>query len=203
LPIQHAVLALLAERPSHGYELRAEFREAVGPQWGDLNIGHLYQVLDRLVRDGLVKRSAVAQSDRPDKNVYRLTDTGRDELERWLAAPFVRQSGYRDDFFLKLFAASRRGRSELETVTRVQREAYLAELAALGELRLKHEDEPLVQLLIEAARLHTEANLRIVELAERKLDDIAGHALDRVAAGDPSESDPVASMSVRQSESRG
>jgi DNA-binding PadR family transcriptional regulator len=168
MPIQHAVLALLERGESYGYELRAEFKESVGPQWGDLNIGHLYQVLDRLVRDGLVTRRAVAQSDRPDKFVYRLTKAGRRELRHWLETPFVRQGGYRDDFFLKLFAASRLGPEHLETVLRVQRQAYLGELASLGELRAGHGDDPLVSLLVEAAILHTEANLRVVELAERE-----------------------------------
>lgn len=167
MPIQHAVLALLADGPGHGYELRSEFQESVGPQWGELNIGHLYQVLDRLVRDGLVTRTSVAQVDRPDKNVYKLTRSGRRELERWLKTPFVRQGGYRDDFFLKLFAAARLGGDELDTVLRVQREAYLSELASLGQLRLGHREQPVVSLLIEAAVLHTEANLRVLELAER------------------------------------
>ena len=53
MPLQHAVLALLAAKPAHGYELRTSFEEAVGDQWGGMNIGHLYQVLDRLARDGL------------------------------------------------------------------------------------------------------------------------------------------------------
>jgi DNA-binding PadR family transcriptional regulator len=167
MPIQHAVLALLADGPGHGYELRSEFQESVGPQWGELNIGHLYQVLDRLVRDGLVTKTSVAQVDRPDKNVYKLTRDGRRELERWLKTPFVRQGGYRDDFFLKLFAAARLGRDRLETVLRIQREAYLSELASLGQLRVSHGDQPVVNLLIEAAVLHTEANLRVLELAER------------------------------------
>ena len=168
MPIQHAVLALLERGESYGYELRAEFKESVGPQWGDLNIGHLYQVLDRLVRDGLVTKRPVAQTDRPDKFVYRLTKAGRTELRRWLETPFVRQGGYRDDFFLKLFAASRVGPDLLDTVLRVQREAYLGELAALGELRSRHRGDPLISLLIEAATLHTEANLRVVELAEKR-----------------------------------
>jgi DNA-binding PadR family transcriptional regulator len=98
MPIQHAVLALLAQGDSYGYELRAQFKESVGPQWGELNIGHLYQVLDRLVRDGLVTRRAVTQHERPDKQVYRLTTSGRLELDRWLETPYVRQGGYRDDF---------------------------------------------------------------------------------------------------------
>ena len=30
MPLQHAVLALLAAKPAHGYELRTSFEEAVG-----------------------------------------------------------------------------------------------------------------------------------------------------------------------------
>ncbi len=165
MPIQHAVLALLADGPGYGYELREQFQESVGPQWGELNIGHLYQVLDRLVRDGQIKRRVVPQTNRPDKNVYTLTGSGREELEQWLRTPFVRQSGYRDDFFLKLFAAARLGQEWIERVTRVQREAYLSELSSLGDLRARHDDDPLIRLLIEAAVLHTEANLRVVEQA--------------------------------------
>jgi DNA-binding PadR family transcriptional regulator len=191
VPIQHAVLALLQGGASYGYELRAQFKESIGPQWGDLNIGHLYQVLERLVRDGLVTRREVEQTRRPDKNVYRLTKAGRAELERWLEAPFVRQGGYRDDFFLKLLAASRLGPDYLEAALRVQREAYLGELASLSELRQQHRDEPLVRLLIEAAILHTEANLRVVELAEKAPSELLRERPGRV------EADSVASAAAR------
>ncbi len=166
MPIHHAVLALLEEGDSYGYELRAQFQQLVGPQWGDLNIGHLYQVLERLVRDGLVSKREVEQESRPDKVVYRISRAGRTELQQWLATPFVRSGGYRDDFFLKLAAASRLGRSELKRVLRTQREAYLSELAALAQLQSEHRDDPLVSLLIEAATLHTEANLKILDRAE-------------------------------------
>ncbi len=181
MPIHHAVLALLADGSSHGYELKTTFEESIGPQWGDLNIGHLYQVLDRLVRDGLVTKQEVPQTARPDKTVYRLTDRGHAELETWLEAPFVRQGGYRDDFFLKLFAASRQGHDAVEKVARVQREAYLTELSSLGELRARHEDDPLVRLLIEAAVFHTEANLRVVELAEANSAVLSGRSVAATA----------------------
>lgn len=55
MPLHHAVLALLADKPAHGYELKTSFEQAVGDQWGGLNIGHLYQILDRLGRDGLIE----------------------------------------------------------------------------------------------------------------------------------------------------
>jgi DNA-binding PadR family transcriptional regulator len=173
MPLQHAVLALLAERPSYGYELKANFEHTIGPQWGSLNIGHLYQILDRLVRDGLVSGSRVAQEDRPDKIVYRLTAAGRAELDGWLAEPVVRQGGYRDDFFLKLVAAARLGRERLAQVIAAQRDAYLAELHALGVLEHAHRDDPLVSLLIRAAVLHTQANVAVVELAEQRAGQLA------------------------------
>jgi DNA-binding PadR family transcriptional regulator len=166
MPLQHAILALLVDGESYGYGLRGEFEESIGPQWGGLNIGHLYQVLDRLVRDGLVTKREVAQRTRPDKVVYRLTARGRDELERWLAAPAARRGGYRDDLFLKLFAASRLGAEELHRVLVTQRESDLGELASLAALGREHRVDPLIDLLIEAAVLDVEGRLRVVELAE-------------------------------------
>ena len=55
-------------------------------------------------------KRVVPQTDRPNRVVYRLTKSGRDELDRWLATPFVRPA-YRNDLSLKLLAASRLGRS--------------------------------------------------------------------------------------------
>ena len=45
MPIQHAVLALLDDGPTYGYELKAKFEAAIGPQWGQLNMGRLYHTL--------------------------------------------------------------------------------------------------------------------------------------------------------------
>jgi len=166
MPIQHAVLALLTEGPSYGYELRSSFEEAIGPQWGELNIGHVYQVLDRLVRDGMVTKKRVDQETRPDKNVYRITKAGQRELEQWLAEPHVPR-GYRDEFFLKLFAAARVGSQELASVIANQRTAYQQELAGLTRLQDDYGGDPLVRLLISAAIVHTEASIGITQMAEQ------------------------------------
>jgi DNA-binding PadR family transcriptional regulator len=173
MPVHHAVLGLLTEGPSYGYELKARFSEAVGPQWGEINIGHIYQVLDRLERDGFVTGSRVRQKERPDKTVFRLTKPGRLELDAWLSRPFIGRGGFRDDFFLKLFVASRLGPDRLREVARTQREVYLAELATLGNLRRQHREEPLVSLLIKAAVLQTEANLKVVEDADDQAERLA------------------------------
>jgi DNA-binding PadR family transcriptional regulator len=186
MPIHHAVLALLADGSSYGYQLKSRFEESVGPQWGELNIGHLYQVLDRLERDALVTKRTVRQTDRPDRVVYRLTRAGTDELARWLETPFVRHA-YRDELFLKIFAASRLGPKAVRSLVGLQREAYLGELAALGKLRKQHLGDPLVALLIEAAILHTKADLRVIELGERSAETLAATATAGAEADDHTE----------------
>lgn len=176
MPLSHAVLALLSDGPSHGYELKNRFESAIGPQWGGLNIGHLYQILDRLVRDGHVVRSHVAQSDRPDKTLYQLTGEGAAELTTWAVAPHVRTGGFRDELFLKLLAATRLGTETLRAFTKAQRQAYLSDLAGLTRLRRESETDPLVALLVDAAVAHIKADLEVVESAERRLAGLAEQA---------------------------
>jgi hypothetical protein len=55
-----------------------------------------------------------------------------------------------------------------------QRAAYLLELWSPTELQ--HRDQPLVALLVEAALLHTRANLAVVERAADDADCIASAA---------------------------
>ena len=170
MPIQHAVLALLAEGKSHGYELKQAFERAIGPQWGSLNIGHLYQILDRLEREDLVRSRHVPQADRPDRQVYQLTPAGRAELSRWLSEPSIRSGGYRDDFFIKVMAAARAADpTTLPTVLANQRAYLLAALRDLLGMGRERDDDPVVGLLITAARLHVEADLAFVDEVEAEL----------------------------------
>ncbi|MEV6932703.1 PadR family transcriptional regulator [Dactylosporangium sp. NPDC051485] len=169
MPIQHAVLALLTDGPSYGYQLRTSFERAVGPQWGGFNIGHVYQILDRLSRDGLVSGRTVQQeTGRPDRTIYRITAAGRRELDSWLAEPVVRTAGFRDDFLLKVLAAARRGPDAVLEVCQTQRNARMAELQTLRALRRQHREEPLAGLTIDAAILHTQADLKLIDAAEER-----------------------------------
>jgi DNA-binding PadR family transcriptional regulator len=170
MPLQHAVLALLAAQPAHGYELRNRFQEAVGDQWGGLNIGQLYQVLDRLARDGLITSERQPQPVKPDRMMHRLTPAGRAELDRWLNEPSVRQRGYRDDFFLKVMAAARLGDPDgLAQILRRQRSHLLRELRALTVAAATAGRSPVDALLITAAERHVHADLEIVDAAEATL----------------------------------
>ncbi|OKI50441.1 PadR family transcriptional regulator [Micromonospora sp. CB01531] len=183
MAIQHAVLALLARGPSYGYELKSAFEAAVGPQWGPLNIGHLYQILDRLSRDELVVAERQPQPVKPDRVVYEITPAGRTELHRWLAEPSPRSGGFRDDFFLKVTAAARSGaEATVRTVLGNQRGHLMRELRNLDGLR-RRTDDPVVRLLLSAATRHVEADLAFVDDAEAALLADGGALLATLAAG--------------------
>jgi DNA-binding PadR family transcriptional regulator len=170
MPLHHAVLALLADRPAHGYELKSSFEEAVGEQWGGLNIGHLYQILDRLARDGLIESERQPQPVKPDRVVHHLTPAGRAELDRWLGEASVRARGYRDDFFLKVVAAVQSGDPvTLAGVLSRQRAHLLHELRSLAGAGALTEGSPVTSLLVTAAELHARADLGVVDAAEESL----------------------------------
>jgi DNA-binding PadR family transcriptional regulator len=170
MPLHHAVLALLSAKPAHGYELKNSFEQAVGDQWGGLNIGHLYQILDRLSRDGLIESQRQPQQVKPDRVIHRLTPAGRAELDRWLSEPAIPARGYRDDFFLKIMAAVRSGDpATLSSVLGRQRACLLRQLHALAEARAATSATAVESLLITAAELHIRADLGVVDAAETTL----------------------------------
>jgi DNA-binding PadR family transcriptional regulator len=185
MPLHHAVLALLADRPAHGYELKTSFEQAVGDQWGGLNIGHLYQILDRLSRDGLIESERQPQQIKPDRVIHHLTPAGRAELNRWLAEPAIAPRGYRDDFFLKVMAAVRSGDPEtLATVLGQQRTHLLRQLHALAGAR-PAASTAVESLLITAAELHTRADLGLVDAAEKSLSVAPARAAEHSAGLEP------------------
>jgi DNA-binding PadR family transcriptional regulator len=181
MPLHHALLSLLDRDESYGYELKTAFESSVGAQWGPLNIGHVYQLLRRLERDGLV---AVVRAEphggRPDRVIYAITDDGRRELRDWLEQPSGAPAGYRDDLHLKLTAAARDGEPTLHAVIRRERTALLGELHALRSL--PPEPSPSAALLVESAALQAEARLKVLDAAEAS----AGALVDSAARDRPS-----------------
>ena len=79
-----ALLQLLSERPTHGYELLEVLPALIGEQRVD--VGNLYRVLRALEDDGIVASEWSADLPGPAKRTYELTDEGRALLAAWTAA---------------------------------------------------------------------------------------------------------------------
>ena len=87
MSVRHGLLAVLNRRSMHGYELRKELVDGLGPEW-NVNYGQIYSTLERLVRDGLcVQSETVSVVDAPDRKLYTVTPAGRAELRSWFLTP--------------------------------------------------------------------------------------------------------------------
>ncbi|MEK8226244.1 PadR family transcriptional regulator [Oerskovia sp. M15] len=70
-----AVLAQLAEKPMHPYEIARTLKDRKKDESVRLNYGSLYSVITALGRDGLVEPAGTEQDgNRPQRTVYRLTE---------------------------------------------------------------------------------------------------------------------------------
>lgn len=160
------MLALLAiEGERSGYDLLKLVQQAIAHVWSPARSG-LYAVLPRLARNGLAAHRTLAQSTRPDRQLYAITPTGRAALDQWLETV---EPGARDTFFLKLFV----GALTTPDVLLAHVEQFVADTEAqLAELR---EIEP-----TNSNRGHDWFHRHMlrygIDQAERELDWAAGVA---------------------------
>jgi DNA-binding PadR family transcriptional regulator len=166
--MRYPVLALLADAPAHGYEIKRGLEERFGAVISPLNAGQVYTTLQRLQRDELVRAAAVEQTGRPDKRVYRLTDSGRQALLDWLGAPSA-PTRLRDDFFMKLHFAHDLGLADPTALIEAQRVAYLGALGVLERVLETGGEDRVTALVVEGAALHLEADLRWLDRCEAVL----------------------------------
>jgi DNA-binding PadR family transcriptional regulator len=165
--VREALLVLLSEGPSHGYQLKASFESATGKVW-QLNVGQVYTTLERLDRDGLV------QTDEDDgQRSYRLTEAGWDELGAWWDAAPADEPPPRDELMLKVLLAVAVGRDHALAVITTQRNALLTLLQQRRRTASRRPgrgvDALVDQLVTDALLMRAEADLRWLDLCEERL----------------------------------
>jgi DNA-binding PadR family transcriptional regulator len=138
MSIRRGLLALLAQEPMYGAQLRSEFESRTGGTW-PLNVGQVYTTLSRLERDGLVE--AAGGVDDEGRIAYRLTEPGRAEVTRWWASPVNRENTPRDELVIKLALAVTVPGVDIRRLVQAQRTATLRHLQDLTKLKRATFDE--------------------------------------------------------------
>jgi DNA-binding PadR family transcriptional regulator len=164
---QEVVLAMLAKEPSHGYELRARLRHALGPLGEALNAGQVYVTLTRLEKAGLVVADrASGDGDRADRKVYALTPEGQQRVAEWLAEVSWPKPDLAE-FHLKLIAAAAAGLADPISIVDAQRRELLRRLRDAQRAALAEPDGSDAALLLEGIVLRLQADLRWLEACEQ------------------------------------
>ena len=197
MSVRQSLLAILDQGPCYGYQLRTEFDRRTGSTW-PLNVGQIYNTLERLERDGLVTKDEV---DAAGHVYWRITDAGSEAVRNWLDAPVERSTGTRDELAIKLSVAATLPGVDVDSVIQVQRTASLAQLQELTRATYAGGDadgpeELAWSLVIDSMIFAAEAEVRWLDHVEQRLARHPGHAISLTLSADrPKRGRPAKALS--------
>ena len=163
------LLGLLEREPSHGYDLKRDYDNFFG-RGKQLPFGQVYATLGRLARDGKVTAGDAEPGDGPDRKRYAITDTGRHDVDAWLADPVEPEPHLQTVLFAKVTLALMLGKPAAAYLD-AQRGAHIRRMQQLTEL--KRTASLVDVLLADHALFHLEADLRWIDLTSARLTDLA------------------------------
>lgn len=165
MAMRYGLLTLLADAPTHGYELKTGLERATGGSWS-INVGQVYTTLGRLERDGLVAEAG----ETVDRRDYRITDAGRRELERWFAEPYVPDAAPRDELTAKVLLAVAARDVDVRDLLQRQRAATVSVLQAYTRRKAaaSPDDLPLLMML-DALIFRAEAEVRWLDACDARI----------------------------------
>ncbi len=171
MSIPHFLLALLAEGPKYGLQLREEFEAGTGEVW-PLNVGQVYKTLGRLERDGLAESDGTGPDGREKtgQKRFRITPRGQEALADWLRTTPDLTSPPRDELVMKVLVAARVPGTDAHEVIQAHR-MYLVELMQQWT-RLKEgeaRDDLGLALVVDSELFRLDAVTRWLDAADTRL----------------------------------
>ena len=122
-PAENIVLALLGERPMHGYELAQTVKSdaALRAIWR-IELSEVYFLLRKLLRQGLIAEHAEERGAGPRRVLYAPTPAGQAALEAWLTTPERVPRNLRTALLARVYLALRRDPALAVELVDAQRE---------------------------------------------------------------------------------
>jgi DNA-binding PadR family transcriptional regulator len=175
MSVRLGLLGLLRDEPSHGYDLKQRYDDLLDPE-RPVQQAQVYSTLSRLERDGMVSIVGAGPDGSPVKRIYRATDVGVGELERWLGDPVEPEPRLHTVLYVKVVLTLLTGRS-VDDLLDAQREAHMVRMRELTGLRQSR--DPAVSLLADYALFHLESDLRWLDLTATRIDELAARVARR------------------------
>ncbi len=177
-PVYWAVLGLVIERPSYGYELLKRFEREYGQMLPLSSESHVYRALDVLQGRGLIEEvlAAAAASGRQPRPCYRSTIDGLRGYRDWLIARARQDHRPSGLFARELAALAREPDMALEIIECCERAATTQGGAPAGNggATVSGEGAGLAARLVgEESRLTLQATLPWVRYARSEFEALA------------------------------
>lgn len=95
------ILGLLMEKSMSGYEIKQHF-ESIFSYFFDASYGTIYPTLNKMEQKGLITKENVIQEGKPNKNIYSITENGKELFTDYMNDP-IENDIYRSDFLMRLY----------------------------------------------------------------------------------------------------
>jgi DNA-binding PadR family transcriptional regulator len=181
-----ALLGVLSMAPMSGYTMRSVIAQSIGNFWNE-SYGQIYPALKKLTAEGLVQKKTERQKGRPDRNVYSLTERGRERLREWLMVPAADEVP-RNELLLKLFfgahAPVSASRESVAAFVARQQEAVARYAEIAKEVQRERPDDPQARfwlMTVSYGRHYSEALVKWGKETLKELDAIEGQAGKKAA----------------------
>ncbi|MBA3530885.1 MAG: PadR family transcriptional regulator [Ardenticatenales bacterium] len=166
MPARHAILGVLMQESLHGYDIDAEFKKGLR-RICHITISQIYAYLKSMEEYGWVESELVLQKSNPPKKVFHVTVGGRQEMERWLRTPLETERQLRDELFTKIHFCSLLDPDFLPDLVEQQSALHKERLAVLQK-ELKHSDEFVRTMILEASHRHTQADYEWLQWVQQR-----------------------------------
>jgi DNA-binding PadR family transcriptional regulator len=163
----------LRERPLYGYEIKQIIEEHM-EDWTSIAFGSIYFALGKLTEEGFLEKVGVQQAgNRPSRNIYRITEAGREEFLRLLRSAW---SDFESQYFtldIGVFFMNALSQEEIK--------GFLDKRITVLESILKHLHEhqaeqmaiaevpPFAEAIFKHSLLHTQAELQWTKFVLEKV----------------------------------
>lgn len=162
MSVRLSLLAILDHGPCYGYQLRAEYERRTGG--ATVNVGQVYNTLERLERDGLVRKG---ESDEQGHVFWHITDAGSAEAADWLRSVMPPP---RDELLAKIALAATLPGADAVGAVRRQRDAARIRAQSSSEPQDAGSVEGFSHALVERAlALRADAEARWLDEVEQAL----------------------------------
>ena len=165
MSVKMGILALLERDAAYGYQLKQEFEASTGGRW-PVNVGQIYTTLERLERDGLVRRSGEGGDGQV---IYAITADGQTEVAEWLSTATLSPSADRNELAVKIALATLLPGVDIHAVIQTHRRAALAAMQGVTVAKRADENDFLGELVLEAIAFRAEAEVRWLDHAETRI----------------------------------
>ncbi|EKQ70148.1 putative transcriptional regulator [Leptolyngbyaceae cyanobacterium JSC-12] len=140
MSLSYALLALLIDCPQSGYELNKAFDTSVGCFW-KASHQQIYRELGKLEASGWLEAELISQQGKPDKKIYRVTESGKQALTAWIAQP-CNITPVKEEILVKLFAGNLVEPEVLRNHVEAHRQGYAERLALYRMIEAKGFPDP-------------------------------------------------------------